>query len=353
MMMFRSWSLPLMNELLIRTPDDFHVHVRQGPALAAYVSRTAALFGRFLAMPNVVPPLASGRSVADYMSALSGAASATAVRGQGAGPAVPLGSFKLLPGMGARAVQDCIAAGALVGKYYPAGSTTNAADGVPDPESVQVELDAMQKAGTVLSIHAEDPTAPVLEREQRFLPVIERILVRHPRLRLVVEHLSTAEGVQAVLDWPERVAATITAHHLAFTIDDLAGERLDPGFYCKPIIKTAADRAALVRAACSDNHRFFFGSDSAPHTAEAKATGAAGVYASPVALQLLAEVFGQAAALEQLEAFTSVRGARFYGLGLNSGQLVLRREAWRVPELLDGCIPLAHGRTLEWTAARI
>jgi dihydroorotase len=343
-----------MPELIIRLPDDFHVHLRQGPAMPAYVSRSAALFGRFLAMPNLVPPLVSGRAVSDYLAALRKAvptpegASRTAKSG-----AVPLGSFKLIPGMGRQAVLDCVAAGALVGKYYPAGSTTNAADGVPDPDDVRAELEAMEEADTVLSIHAEDPTAPVMDREERFLPQLDRILARHPRLRMVMEHVSSAAGVNAVLAWPERVAATITAHHLAFTIDDLAGERLDPGFYCKPIVKTAADRAALVGAACSGHPRFFFGSDSAPHSAEAKAAGAAGVYSSPVAMQLLAGIFDDAGALDRLEAFTSVRGAAFYRLAPNHGQIVLRREAWKVPELLDGCVPLAHGRTLAWSAARI
>jgi dihydroorotase len=351
-----------MHELRIRLPDDFHVHLRQGPAMAAYAARSSLLFGRYLAMPNVVPPLVTGRGVADYLAALRKAVPVPGGAHQGGSGgnqvsatsgSVPLGSFKLLPGMGRQAVRECIAAGALIGKYYPAGSTTNSADGVPDPDAVRVELEAMEEADAVLSIHAEDPAAPVLEREQRFLPCIDRILARHPRLRIVVEHLSSADGVAAVLAWPERVAATITAHHLAFTIDDLAGERLDPGFYCKPIVKTAADRAALVRAACTGNPRFFFGSDSAPHSAESKAAGAAGVYASPVAMQLLAEVFDGAGALDRLEAFTSVHGAAFYRLPLNQGQLVLRRETWTVPELLDGCVPLAHGRNLAWTAARI
>jgi dihydroorotase len=350
-----------MDKLSIRLPDDFHVHLRQGPDMAAYAARSAALFGRYLAMPNIVPPLVSGRAVADYLAALRKAVPASdeaarTVRGDPpeAGSSIqgPLGSFKLVPGMGRQAVLDCIAAGALIGKYYPAGSTTNAADGVPDPDEVHAELDAMEEADTVLSIHAEDPTAPVMEREKYFLPRIDRILSRHPHLRIVVEHLSSAAGVAAVLAWPERVAATITAHHLAFTLDDLAGERLDPGFYCKPIVKTSTDRASLVRVACSGHPRFFFGSDSAPHSASAKAAGAAGVYSSPVALQILAGVFDEAGALDQLEGFTSVRGAAFYRLPPNDGQLVLRREDWKVPELLDGCVPLAHGRTLAWSAAR-
>lgn len=351
-----------MDELRIRLPDDFHVHLRQGPAMAAYVARSAALFGRFLAMPNVVPPLVTGRGVSDYLAALrtavpmSGGTLPDAGAGfqdTSSGICKPLGSFKLIPGMGRQAVLDCLAAGALIGKYYPAGSTTNAADGVPHPDAVEAELAAMEEADAVLSIHAEDPSAPVMEREKAFLPQIDLMLNRYPRLRIVVEHLSSAAGVHAVLAWPQRVVATITAHHLAFTIDDLAGERLDSGFYCKPIVKTAADRTALVRAACSGDSRFFFGSDSAPHTAQAKAAGAAGVYASPVALQLLAGVFEEAGALDRLEAFTSVRGAAFYGLEPNEGQLVLCREAWTVPDLLDGCVPLAHGRTLAWTAARI
>jgi dihydroorotase len=359
--MYQSWSLPSMDELRIRLPDDFHVHLRQGPAMAAYVARSAILFGRFLAMPNVVPPLVTGGGVADYLSALRKAipVSGGAMPGTGSGSrepgarsCTPLGSFKLIPGMGRQAVLDCLAAGALIGKYYPTGSTTNAADGVPDPDAVQVELGALEEADGVLSIHAEDPAAPVMEREEAFLPQIDRILCRYPRLRIVVEHLSSTAGVEAVLAWPARVVATITAHHLAFTIDDLAGERLDPGFYCKPIIKTEADRRALVQAACSGDSRFFFGSDSAPHTAEAKAAGAAGVYAAPVALQLLAGVFDEAGALDQFEPFTSAHGAAFYRLKPNEGQLVLRREAWTVPELLDGCVPLAHGRTLAWTATR-
>jgi dihydroorotase len=344
-----------MDELRIRVPDDFHVHLRQGPAMAAYVARSAEFFGRFLAMPNIVPPLVSGRAVTDYLAALRKAVPVPAGLSRDAGGKFqgPLVSFKLIPGMGRQAVLDCIAAGALLGKYYPAGSTTNAADGVRDPEEVQAELDVMEEADTVLSIHAEDPSAPVMEREQAFLPQIDRILARHPRLRIVVEHLSSAAGVDAVLAWPQRVAASVTAHHLAFTIDDLAGERLDPGFYCKPLVKTAADRAALVRVACSGHPRFFFGSDSAPHTVEAKAAGAAGVYSSPVSLQLLAGVFESQGSLDQLEAFTSVRGAAFYRLKPNKGQLVLHREPWTVPELVDGCIPLAHGQTLAWKTTRI
>jgi dihydroorotase len=335
-----------MNELTIRLPDDFHVHVRQGPAMAAYAARSAAHFGRFLVMPNVTPPLVSGGSVADYAKAVNAAVKASGFA------SIPLYSFKLVPGMGREAVLACAGAGAIVGKYYPAGATTNSSDGVPDPESIREELEAMQMAKLVLSIHGEDPSSPILEREEDFLPVADRIIASYPRLRVVLEHLSTRASVEAVLRWPDRVAATLTPHHLLYTIDEVLGDRLDPAYYCKPVLKSAADRASLVRAAVSGSPRFFFGSDSAPHPPAAKAAGASGSYTAPVALSLLAAVFDEAGEMGRLEAFVSEHGARFYGLDLNQGRLRLRRQAWTVPSELDGVTPLAYGRTLAWTADR-
>ncbi len=315
--------------------------------MGAYVARTAAHFGRFLAMPNVVPPLVTGAGISDYRKAVAASVVASGFS------AVPLTSFKLVPGMGREAVLGCAAAGAIAGKYYPAGATTNAADGVTDPDSVAAELGAMEESGLVLSIHGEDPLVPALEREQAFLPVVDCLVVRYPRLRIVLEHVSTIEAVEAVKAWPARVAATITAHHLSYTMDDLLGDRLDPGFYCKPLLKTARDRQALVEAAVSGSPRFFFGSDSAPHLPAAKTSGAAGSYSAPVAMSLLATVFEQAGALEKLEGFCSEAGAEFYGLCRNQGSLTLTRESWVVPALLDGVAPLAAGRTLSWVATRI
>lgn len=334
-----------MSELRIRLPDDFHVHLRQGPMMAAYVSRTAAHFGRFLAMPNVVPPLVTATGVSDYHKALVTSASFYS--------AVPLSTFKLIPGMGRDEVLGCAAAGAIAGKYYPAGATTNATDGVADPDSVVAELTAMEQSGLVLSIHGEDPQVAVLEREQAFLPVVDRLVARYPKLRIVLEHISTKEAVCAVKAWPARVAATITAHHLSYTIDDLLGDRLEQGYYCKPLLKTVQDRQALVEAAVSGSPRFFFGSDSAPHTFVAKTAGAAGSYSAPVAMSLLATVFDEARSLDRLEGFCSEAGARFYGLLPNKGLLALTPETWTVPTLIDGVAPLAAGRTLSWVAKRV
>ncbi len=335
-----------MSTLELRLPDDFHVHLRQGPAMAAYAARSAAHFGRFLVMPNVVPPLVSAGAMVDYRASLS-----AAIRAAGFA-ATALSTFKLVPGMGRDAVLACAAAGALAGKYYPVGATTNSMDGVPSLESVRDELSAMEEADLVLSVHGEDPAVPVLEREAAFLPLIDRVVSGWPRLRVVLEHLSSALAVEALRDWPERVAGSITAHHLAYTLDDLLGEKLKPAYYCKPVLKTARDRNALVEAAVSGSGRFFFGSDSAPHTAEAKAGGAAGSYTAPVAISLLASVFEEAGALSRLEGFVSESGARFYGLKPNEGRLYLSREAWTVAAEIDGVEPLAAGRTLAWRASR-
>jgi len=335
-----------MRELEIRVPDDFHVHLRQGPAMASYVARTAAHFGRFLAMPNVTPPICSGPVADDYLKAIRSAVVASGYRSE------PLMSFKLIAGMGAEAVYACAAAGAVAGKYYPAGATTNSADGIVDPDSVDAELSAMEHAGLYLSIHGEDPLAPALEREAAFLPVVDRLVSRYPRLRIVLEHLSTEAAVHAVSGWPDRVAATITAHHLSFTLDDIVGGNLDSAYFCKPLLKTARDRDALLRAAISGSPRFFFGSDSAPHPPAAKAAGAAGLYSAPVALSLLASAFDGAGALDALEGFVSMTGARFYGLNLNEGRLRLWRHDWKVPDLIDGVSPLAAGKMLAWQAAR-
>lgn len=331
----------------IAMPDDFHVHLRQGPVLAAYAARSASQFGRLLVMPNVVPPLSGERAMHDYRRAVeAGLAS-------GGKACTALMSFKLLPGMGERAVRACADAGALIGKYYPALATTNADDGVARPESVREELLAMEECGIVLSIHAEDPSVPALEREEAFLPIVDRLLRDYPALRIVLEHLSTKAAVNAVEAWPDTVAATISAHHLAYTLDDIVGGALAPGYFCRPILKSEADRRALLVAACSGSAKFFFGSDSAPHSRQAKLAGAAGCYSAPVALPLLAQEFEKIGALNALEGFCSRTGAAFYRLEENAGRVGFYREAWTVPDIIDGVEPLAAGRTLAWRALRL
>lgn len=328
--------------LALPRPDDFHVHLRQGEGLAAYARREARHYGRALAMPNTLPPLSDPESLLAYRKAVL---EATAGLGF-----LPLLAFKLLPGMGREAVLACAAAGAVVGKYYPAGATTNAQDGIAEPSQIEEALGAMEASGLILSIHGEDPSAPVLEREAAFLPVVEGILSSHPELRIILEHLSTREGLAFVLDGPERLAGTLTAHHLLLSLDDLLGEGLEAQLFCKPILKPQAHRAALRAAAFAGHPRLFFGSDSAPHPRAAKESGRApaGIYSAPTALPALVGLFSGAGALAELEPFLCARGADFYGLPRPEGRITLVEEAWTVPAELDGSVPLLAGKTLAW-----
>lgn len=348
----------LGDSLTIPRPDDFHAHLRRGTAMPAYARVHAAQFGRAIVMPNTVPPVASGDEVRAYRAEIEAAvAGGTDDRARFR----PLMTFKILPGMSAEAVRSCVAAGAIAGKYYPAGATTNSADGLSSPEAAADALCAMEELGIVLSIHAEDPEAPVFEREEAFLPVLARIMERHPRLRVVFEHVSGAAGMRFVLAGPERLGATVTAPHLLFTREDMLGEGMNPHLYCKPIIKTAADRDALRDAVFSGAPRVFFGSDSAPHPRPAKECGraASGVYSSPVALCALLELFetraeapGGPGAAALFRSFVAERGAGFYRLPRPAtevdGSLTFVREPWRVPEEMDGVVPMCAGRTLAW-----
>jgi len=332
--------------LILPMPDDFHVHLRQGEAMALYARRHAGSFGRAMVMPNTIPPIADAVSLIRYRDEISS-------RIPSGSDFIPLMTFKLLPGLSGATVAACAGACAVAGKYYPAGATTNASDGPSRPDDVKEALDAMQELDIVLSIHGEDPEFPAMEREAAFLPTVERILGRWPKLRVVLEHLSTKEAVDFVRRGPDRLAATITAHHLLFTIDDMLGEGLNPHLFCKPILKTAVDRDALVEAALSGSPKFFFGSDSAPHPRPAKerASAPGGIYSSPTAIPALAELFESKGYIGALEAFVARFGAKYYRLSPPGGELRLRKESWTVPVEIDGVVPMCAGATMEWKIA--
>jgi len=312
--------------------------------MAAYARREAGSFGRALVMPNVLPPVADAPGIAAYRGAIMDAMCDTDRRFE------PLMTFKLLPGMVADTVRACARAGAMAGKYYPAGATTNSTDGIRSPAEIEEALAAMEEAGLVLSIHGEDPAAPVLERETAFLPVVESVLSRHPRLRIVLEHLSGAEALAFVLSGPPNLAGTLTAHHLSFTLDDLLGEGMDPHLFCKPVVKTARDRRALREAAFQGGRRLFFGSDSAPHPRAAKEgrRAPAGIYAAPTALPAIVGLFAEAGAEAALRPFLCENGAAFYGLTPATGSITLVEEPWTVPEEMDGSVPMFAGKNLAW-----
>lgn len=334
-----------MDSFEMRRPDDFHLHLRQGEAMAEWARASARHFARALVMPNTVPPIDDPDRLLAYKAGIEAAA------GRGF---QPLMAFKLMPGMKAGTVEALKKAGCFAGKYYPAGATTNSQDGLSSPDAAREALLAMEALGIPLSVHAELPEAFVLEREKAFLPTIANLCEEYPNLKIVVEHLSCASTLEFLRSLPERVGATVTVHHLLFCLDDLMGEGLDPHLFCKPVVKTPKDRQALADAVLSGDPRIFFGSDSAPHPRAKKegpfALGGpyapGGVFSAPTALPLLAELFDRAGKLPMLEDFTAAFGARFYGLPLNQGRIKLARAAFRAPEEIGGAIVLRGGEEL-------
>jgi len=241
----------------------------------------------------------------------------------------------------------------LAAKLYPAGVTTNSSDGVQDITSLYSVFEEMQRVDMVLSIHGELPGAFCLDREDAFLPTLERIATAFPSLRIVLEHITSKRAVEAIRSLRVGVVATITVHHLVLTLDDVVGDLIQPHHFCKPIPKTPADRAALVDAATSGDCRFFLGTDSAPHKNRNKAGdyGAAGVFSAPVALPLLVQCFEQYDQLDRIEAFCSRYGRGFYGLDATSRLITLRREKWTVPKSFGGLTPFWAGKDLSWQIA--
>ncbi len=335
----------------IRRPDDFHVHFREGQMLKDVAPLTAKNFGRALVMPNLKQPILNGAMVHEYRQEIM-----EATRGLGF---TPLMTIKITAATTPKTIRDGQDFGVIAGKLYPEGVTTNSEDGVRNVKDLYLVFAEMERVGMVLSIHGEKPTAFVLDREKEFLPDVQEIVRTFPKLKVVLEHITTVEAVEFVESAREGVAATITIHHLLITLHDLlcfkrgGNEFLNPHLYCKPIAKYPRDREALVGAALSSNPKFFFGSDSAPHPRGNKESGCgcAGVFTAPVALPLLVKFFIKYQAFEKLEPFTSEFGARFYGLRvLNLGTITLEKKEWLVPgeHAFGGVVPFMSGEKIAW-----
>lgn len=332
-------------------PDDFHIHLRQGEPLRRYTGDAAANFRRALVMPNTLPPVKTPEQVRTYAAEIREAAASHP-------DFQPLLTFKLGEDVAPESVGSLAAAGALAGKLYPRGATTNAEDGVGELRGLYPLLEAMEAAGLVLCIHGEDPSAFSLDREAAFLPQVERIVRDFPKLRVVMEHISTAESIAALERLPDRVGATITLHHLLCNLDDMIGGFLNPHLFCKPVLKAPTHQEALRRAVLAGHERIFFGSDSAPHSVDQKecACGCAGVYTAPVALPLLAAWFRDADALNLLEPYLCQRGADFYGLprtGLGDPKIALVEESWTVPDRYDNVVPFWAGKQIDLKAVQL
>jgi len=335
-----------VQELTIIRPDDWHVHLRQDGDLTATVRETARAFGRALVMPNTRPPILTADDAHGYRRSIGRA------QGDLADGIAPIMTIQIVGTTTPETVRDARDAGVKAGKLYPAGVTTNSGNGVTDLEASFPAFAAMEASGMVLCVHGELPGTFCLDREKAFLTPLIRLAKAFPKLKIVLEHVSTEIGVRAVKELlPETVGATITAHHLLLTLDDVIGDQLEPHHFCKPIPKRPEDRKALIDAATGGDPKFFFGSDSAPHVKGAKecASGCAGIFSAPVALPTLVEVFEREGKLDRLEAFVSVHGARFYGLPPNQDTITLRKEPWTVPERIDKrFVPFRAGQTLSW-----
>lgn len=341
------------SSLTITRPDDWHLHVRDGAALQAVVPDTARQFARAIIMPNLKPPVTTAAQALAYKQRIA----AAVPKGLAFEPLMTLYlTDNTPPDEIARAAE----AGVVALKLYPAGATTNSDAGVTDIRKTYKTLEAMQRAGLKLLVHGEvtDPSVDVFDREAVFIDQ-QLIPLRRdfPELKIVVEHITTRNAAQYVSAADKYTAATITAHHLLYNRNAIFTGGIRPHYYCLPVLKREEHRLALVAAATSGSNKFFLGTDSAPHAAHLKehASGCAGCYTALSALELYAEAFGAAGALDKLEAFASFNGPDFYGLPRNSGTATLKKESWTLPEALPfgeaSLKPLRGGEVLAWKLA--
>lgn len=340
--------------LTLTTPDDWHLHLRDGAALPSVLSHTARQFARAIVMPNLKPPVTNVALASAYRDRIL----AALPKGSTFEPLMTL----YLTDMTAAADIAAAKASGFVHavKYYPAGATTNSDAGVTRLDRAYSALESMEKHGMPLLVHGEStaPGVDVFDRERSFIDtVLIEIRNRFPVLRLVFEHITTREAAHYVAQAPDNIAATITAHHLLYNRNALFQGGIRPHYYCLPILKREEHRQALVAAATSGSPKFFLGTDSAPHARGLKehACGCAGCYTAHAGLELYAEAFDAADALDKLEGFASFHGADFYGLPRNRGRIVLKREHWTPPaEYAFGdetVVPLRAGEPLHWKLA--
>jgi dihydroorotase len=338
--------------LQITRPDDWHLHLRDGAALAAVLPDTARQFARAIVMPNLKPPITTTALALAYRARIEAALPAEL-----ASRFTPLMTLYLTDNTPPDEIRRARAAGIVALKLYPAGATTNSDAGVTDVKRCHATLDAMQREGLLLLVHGEvtDPAVDVFDREAVFIDqVLTPLRKDFPELKIVFEHITTRDAAQYVAAADAHLGATITAHHLLYNRNAIFQGGLRPHLYCLPVLKREVHRAALVEAATSGKPRFFLGTDSAPHPAHLKehASACAGCYTALSAIELYAQAFEVAGALDTLEAFASHHGADFYGLARNTEQITLVREPWQLPETLafgDAELkPLAGGDTLNW-----
>lgn len=335
--------------LTIRRPDDWHVHLRDGEMLRVVAPYTARQFARAIVMPNLVPPVTTPEGASAYRERI------VEVAGPGFTPLMTCYlTDETRPDDLARGFQDGVW---IAAKLYPAGATTNSASGVTDVRNIYPALERMQKIGMVLCVHGEvtDPDIDVFDREAVFIErILSRLVGDFPALKIVLEHITTAEAADFVTSIGPKLAATVTPHHLVINRNAIFAGGLRPHAYCLPVAKREKHRLALRRAAASGAPNIFLGTDTAPHGRPAKESscGCAGIFNAPYALESYASVFDAEGALDKFEAFASVNGPRFYGLPLNEGTVTLERSKVVVPERIESgeveLVPFQAGEALGW-----
>jgi dihydroorotase len=340
-----------MDRITLTRPDDWHLHLRDGPQLGSVAADSARCFGRAVVMPNLKPPIRTTQQALHYRDRIL-AALPEDTRFD------PLMTLYLTDDTPPEEIARAKLSGRVFGvKLYPAGATTHSDEGVTRLSRCFHTLEKMQDLGMPLLVHGEstDPSVDVFDREKAFLEeTLGPTLERFSGLKVVLEHITTRDAAQFVEVTGQNVAATITAHHLLMNRNALFMGGIRPHHYCLPVLKREEHREALVEAATSGNPKFFLGTDSAPHTRAAKeaACGCAGIYTAHAAIELYATAFEEAGAMDKLEAFASLHGPRFYGLPANEDRITLVREEWRVPERVsfgaEELVPLRAGETIPW-----
>lgn len=346
----------MSDRLTLLRPDDWHIHLRDGAALGQTVADAARTFARAIVMPNLVPPVRNAEQAGAYRQRILDARPAGS-------RFEPLMVLYLTDRTRPEDIHAARASGYVhAAKLYPAGATTNSDSGVTSIDGLFPVLETMAEVGMPLLVHGEVTHAEVdvFDREKAFIDEhMTRIVSRVPGLKVVFEHITTADAVAFVEAAGENVAATITAHHLLYNRNHMLVGGIRPHFYCLPILKRNLHQAALIEAATSGNAKFFLGTDSAPHARHAKeaACGCAGCYTAYAAIELYAEAFEHAGALDKLEGFASLHGPRFYGLPVNQERITLVKESWVAPSALafgeHEVVPLRAGETLQWRVAEI
>lgn len=341
----------MQDEITLRRFNDMHCHFRTGSLLNEILPFTAQYAGRAVAMPNTRPrAILTANDILWYRDEIKWAFDKTPNRFS----FEPLMTLEIRDNTTPRMIIEAKRVGAVAGKVYPLGVTTNSDEGLRDffNEKISKTFETMQDIGMLLLLHGESNKERILvtKREKVFLPTLLTLAKKFPNLKIVLEHVSTKTAVETIKELGNNIAATITAHHLCLTLNDVVGDGIQPHNCCMPIPKDFDDRDTLVKAATSGNTKFFLGSDSAPHPLEKKECdkGACGVYSAPVLPQLLTEIFEKTEHLDRLENFTSRFGANFYGLPLNEGNITLIKKEWIVPWQIGSVVPFLAGTKLQW-----